>query len=90
MKYANLVTLVSWNQTCWSLAAAASIPRSIHQQAMRVMSRAAKVSVNQWPDLAIPGVLVSGMLKSSISKESLKGVGPCPRVILLRIFCMRL
>ena len=83
-------TLDSWNQACWSLAAAASMPRSIHQQAMMVMSLAAKVSVNQCPGLVTPGVRDNGIWKSSSSKESLNGVGPCPRLILRRIFCIRL
>ena len=46
-KQANLVTLVSWYHMCWSLTAAASIPRSIHQQAMMVMSLDAKRSLNR-------------------------------------------
>ena len=70
VKYANLVTLDSWNHTCWSLAAAASMPRSVHH-AMMVMSRAEKVSVNQWPGLMAPGVRTIGTWKSSSSKESL-------------------
>ena len=71
-----------------NLAAAASIPRSIHQQEMMVMSRDANRSVNQCPRLGIPlrGI---GIWKSSSSNESLNAVGPWPRVMLLRIFCIR-
>ena len=37
-----------------------------------------------------PGCRDSGMWKSSNSKESLNGVGPCPRLMLRKIFCIRL
>ena len=72
---------------CWKRAAAASIPLSIHQHAIRVMSRAAKRSLNQSPLRMMSSRRWSGTWKSSSSKASLKGVGPWPRLMLRRIFC---
>ena len=74
VKYTNLVMLVSWNQTCWKRAAAASIPLSIHQHAIKVMSRAANRSLNQSPLRVISSRRWRGTWKSSSSKASLKGV----------------
>ena len=74
---------------CWKRAAADSIPRSIHQHAIIVMSRAAKRSLNQWPVRVMSSRRWSGTWKSSSSKASLNGVGPWPRLILRRIFCIK-
>ena len=89
VKYTNLVMLVSWNQMCWKRAAAASIPLSIHQHAIKVMSRAANRSLNQSPLRVISSRRWRGTWKSSSSKASLKGVGPWPRLMLRRIFCIK-
>ena len=64
------------------------MPRSIHQQAIMVMSLDANLSENQFPCLGRP-LRGSGMWNSSSSKESLNGVGPWPLVMLLKIFCSR-
>ena len=61
---------------------------SQHPPAIKVMSRAANRSLNQSPLRVISSRRWRGTWKSSSSKASLNGVGPWPRLVLRRIFCI--
>ena len=78
---------VVWCQTCNVVAAAASMPRSSHQQQISVASiLAAGSSIH----VSGPVGRFYGQIRqrSSISKESLNGVGPIPLTMDLVVFLM--